>query len=66
MNPVVVYHVAPTSVGWALRSGEALDPGSAYADKVTAVRQAQELARRSHGQLVIHREDGSIQAEHSY
>jgi hypothetical protein len=42
------------------------DSASAYADKGSALRYGQELARQAHGQLVIHREDGSVQAEHRY
>jgi hypothetical protein len=61
-----VYHVTPAYSGWAVQlEGEGVS-GSAYSDKGTALRFGQELARQSHGQLVIHREDGSIQAEHRY
>lgn len=61
---VVVYHVAPTHIGWSVcAEGEA---ESAYADKGTALRYGQELARQARAQLVVHREDGSIQAEHRY
>ena len=60
-----VYHVQPVYSGWAVQvEGEVAS--SSYSDKCTALRFGQELARQSHGQLVIHREDGSIQAEHRY
>jgi hypothetical protein len=61
-----VYHVTPASHGWAVQSEGHNSAASDYADKSTAVRFGQELARQSHGQLVIHREDGSIQAAHWY
>jgi hypothetical protein len=66
MNATLVYHVSPTCVGWAVRTEEELEPENWYADKDTALRYGQELARQSRGQLVIHRQDGSIQAEHWY
>ena len=66
MSGNYVYHVAPMYSGWTVHlEGEGAS-GSAYSDKGTALRFGQELARQSHGQLVIHREDGSIQAEHRY
>jgi hypothetical protein len=63
MQATTVYHVVPARSGWALHTHEG---ETAYADKLTALRQGQEMARASRGQLVIHRDDGSVQAEHSY
>jgi hypothetical protein len=60
-----VYHVTPRYSGWTVQVEGEGDSGS-YADKRTALRFGQELARQSHGHLVIHREDGTIQAEHRY
>jgi hypothetical protein len=61
-----VYHVTPTDAGWAVRvEGDGVME-NAYCDKGSALRYGQELARQSRGQLVIHRDDGSIQAEHRY
>ena len=60
-----VYHVAPAFQGWSVLAEDG-NGTSAYAEKSTALRYGQELARASRGHLVIHREDGSIQAEHKY
>jgi hypothetical protein len=63
MQATHVVHVLPGPSGWAIHTetGE-----TAFADRTTALRMGQELARSSRGQLVIHREDGTVQAEHSY
>jgi len=63
MQVITVYHVVPAPTGWAVHT---VDGETAYADKSTALRLGQELARASRGQLVIHRDDGTVQAEHSY
>jgi hypothetical protein len=61
-----IYHVTPAHHGWAVQSEGHISVSSDYADKTTAVRFGQELARQARGQLVIHREDGSVQAAHWY
>jgi hypothetical protein len=66
MNGSCVYHVTPSYTGWTVQVEGESASGSAWSDKGTALRFGQELARRTHGQLVIHREDGSVQAEHRY
>ena len=66
MSGNFIYHVTPMYTGWAVQLEGENASGSAYSDKGTALRFGQELARQSHGHLVIHREDGSIQAEHWY
>ena len=65
MQAIVVYHVAPAHHGWSVLAEDGSGT-SAYAEKSTALRFGLELARASRGQVVIHREDGSIQAEHTY
>ena len=60
-----VYHVAPRMGRWMVEQ-EGGDPAAMCADKASAVRLAQELARTRHGLLVLHRDDGSIHAEHRY
>lgn len=60
-----VYHVAPSMGRWTVEQ-EGGDPAATCADKASAVRLAQELARTRHGLLVLHRDDGSIHAEHRY
>lgn len=66
VNAVLIYHVTPSVAGWAVQTDAYLDVSSSFADKVSALRHGQELARQAHAQLVVHREDGSIQAEHWY
>ena len=65
MQVTTVFHVVPAQHGWSIHTEDG-EGAAAYVDKTTALRLGQELARASHGQLVIHREDGSVQAEHSY
>ena len=60
-----IYHVAPRMGGWTVEK-EGGDPAATCADKAIAVRLAQELARTRHALLVLHRDDGSIHAEHHY
>lgn len=66
MNGVLIYHVTPNGLGWAVEAEEDGGTLGAFADKGTALRHGQELARQARGQLVVHREDGSIHAEHRY
>ena len=60
-----VYHVAPRMARWTVER-EGGDPAAICDDKAAAVRLAQELARTRHALLVLHREDGSVHAEHHY
>ena len=60
-----VYHVAPRSGCWTVEE-EGCDPAATCAEKASAVRLAQELARSRHALLVVHRDDGSVHAEHRY
>jgi hypothetical protein len=65
MLPSAVYHVAPRLGRWTVEE-EGRHPAATCAEKATAVRLAQELARSRHGLLVVHRDDGSVHAEHHY
>ena len=60
-----VYHVAPSFGRWTVEE-EGRYPAATCAEKATAVRLAQELARARHALLVVHRDDGSVHAEHHY
>ena len=60
-----IYHVAPYMGRWTVEE-EGGSPAATCARKDTAVRLAQELARSRHGLLVLHRDDGSVHAEHHY
>ena len=61
-----VYHVAPRQGRWTVEEEEGSHPAATCAEKETAVRLAQELARVRHALLVVHRDDGSVHAEHRY
>jgi hypothetical protein len=60
-----IYHVAPRMGRWMVEE-EGNQPAATCAEKETAVRLAQELARTRHALLVLHRDDGSVHAEHHY
>lgn len=60
-----VYHVAPRLGRWTVEE-EGRDPAATCVEKETAVRFAQELARVRRALLVVHRDDGSVHAEHRY
>ena len=60
-----IFHVAPRMGRWLVEQ-EGGDPAASCADKATAVRLAQEMARTRHALLVLHRDDGSVHAEHHY
>ena len=65
MEHSAVYHVAPRMGHWTVEE-EGRFPAATCAEKATAVRLAQELARGKHALLVLHRDDGSVHAEHHY
>ena len=65
MAVATVYHVAPHLGGWTVEE-EGRDPAATCSEKASAVRLAQELARARRALLVLHRDDGSIHAEHHY
>jgi hypothetical protein len=65
MLHAAVYHVAPRLGRWAVEE-EGSYPAATCSEKATAVRLAQELARSRHALLVVHRDDGSVHAEHHY
>ena len=60
-----IYHVAPRLGRWMVEE-EGHHPAATCVEKATAVRLAQELARAHHALLILHRDDGSVHAEHHY
>lgn len=62
------YHVtAKTGGGWNVKGENASRASSTHDTKVDAVDRARELAKsQSLGQIVIHKQDGKIQTEHTY
>jgi hypothetical protein len=64
----IVYHVVPDGDdGWKVKANHASRASSTHATKVDAVARAKDLAKsQSLGQIVIHKQDGSFQTEHTY
>jgi hypothetical protein len=63
-----VYHVAPGSNGgWDVKADDNKRPSGHFGKKTDAVVRGKELAKKAAcGQIKIHRQDGTIQAEHTY
>ena len=60
-----IYHVAPHMGRWTVEE-EGGAPAATCVERDTALRLGKELARVRHAHLVVHREDGSVAAEHTY
>jgi len=60
------YHVVPDGKDWKvkLEKGERAD--SIHDTQRDAIERAKELAQKSHGEVVIHRPDGTIRDKDSY
>ncbi len=63
-----VYHVTPTgNRDWKVKREGADRADSIYGNKEDAVERAKDLATSGGlGQVVIHKQDGKIQTEHTY
>ncbi len=62
-----VYHVTPDEAGWKVALEGADGAVSVHPAKGEAVKAARELAHRTEpSQVVIHRQDGTIQTHHTY
>lgn len=62
-----VYHVTKDTDGWQVKAEGADRATARTSSKEQAVAKATELAKAAElGQLIIHREDGSIEKEHTY
>lgn len=63
----VVYHVLPEGDDWKVRRAGAGRAEGVYENKSDAVERAKVLAKGARlGQVKIHKQDGSIQTEHTY
>ena len=62
------YHVTPrTNGGWDVKEENASRVSSRHDTKAEAIARAKELAKKqTHGQVIIHKQDGTIQTEHTY
>lgn len=63
-----VYHVAPgANGGWDVKAEDNKRPSGNFKNKTAAVARGKELAKKTAlGQLIVHKQDGSIQTQHSY
>ena len=63
-----VYHVTPGSKGgWDVIAEDNKRPSGNFKTKTDAVARGKELAKKAAlGQLMVHKQDGSIQTQHNY
>lgn len=59
-------HVVPRNEGWVVRKEGASRATSVHHTQRDAVDAAREIARTSHGELIIHGRDGRIRDRDSY
>lgn len=62
------YHVTPGTDGdWKVKEEKASKASSKHETKAEAVERAKDLAKNQVlGQVIIHKQDGTIQTEHTY
>jgi uncharacterized protein YdaT len=68
MSKRKTYHVVPNKGGgWDVKAEKASRASSSHETKSEAVERGKELAKNQPlGQIVIHKENGTIQTEHTY
>lgn len=67
MSKRTVYHVVPGDGEWKVERVGGERASGVFGNKSDAVDRARELAKNSTpGQIVIHKQDGTIQTEHTY
>ncbi len=68
MSKRKTYHVTPgTNGGWKVKGEKVSRASSSHETKAKAVERAKEPAKNQGlGQVVIHKQDGTIQTEHTY
>lgn len=63
----VKYHVVPGDDGWKVNKQGGQRASATAGTKAEAVQKAKDLAKAQPlGQVIIHKEDGTIQTEHTY
>ncbi|MDI6854332.1 MAG: DUF2188 domain-containing protein [Deltaproteobacteria bacterium] len=60
------YHVVPKGNKWAVKREGAKRADSLHDTQKEAADRAKELAKKNHGESVIHRPDGRIRDKDSY
>ena len=61
-----VYDVSPGEDGWQVKVRGASRASNRFDNKKEAVERGRELAKGQEGQLVIRKQDGTIQEERTY
>jgi uncharacterized protein YdaT len=60
------HHVVPHENGWAVRREGAERASTVTRTKEQAIDHARDIAQRERGEVIIHRENGTIQEERTY
>ena len=60
------HHIVPHENGWAVRREGAERASTVTRTKEQAFEQARDIGQRERGEVIIHRENGTIQEERSY
>lgn len=60
------YHSVPRGGGWAVKKAGTKAPVSTHRTQAAAEAKTQQLARKSEGEAVYHRRDGTIKDKDSY
>lgn len=67
MSTRMTYDVSPRGDGWGVKARGAGRAVGRFATKAEAVDRAREVARNQPlAQVVVHRQDGTFQTEHTY
>lgn len=61
-----VYDVSPSEKGWNVKARGANRASNHFDNKADAVQRGRDLAKGQEGQLVIRKQDGTIQEERTY
>ncbi|MBA2176417.1 DUF2188 domain-containing protein [Halobacillus locisalis] len=59
-------HVVAHENGWAVQAEDAKQASDVFENKPEAVKRAKEIAKNKGTQVIIHKQDGSIQEKTSY
>ena len=59
-------HVVPHQGGWAVKGAGAAKATAVHSTQAEAVKQARDIARNQHSELLIHGRDGCIRERDSH
>lgn len=59
-------HLVPHSDGWAIKEEHAKKASFVFSTKEEALKKAKSIASNQETQLIIHRQDGSIERQENY